>query len=190
MRQGFLAAAFIAAGMLAFPPAQAATSGPKMAVVDLEQVIGNSHRGQEANQALKQDYAKLKSAVDDKNSKRKAFKDQLDKADSKSSDYQKLLKQYQDSDNDFQQAVAESNQLIQQRRQELLQPIQQELVQVMGQFAKDNHYDMLFNKNIGGAVYASDAYDATTQLTEAMDKDWAQLQKAQATAAPAAATKY
>ncbi len=189
MRQGFLAAAFIAAGMLVLSPAQAAsTSAPKLGVVDLEQVIGNCHRGQEADQVLKQDYAKLKASVDDKNSKRKAFKDQLDKTDSKSADYSKLLKQYQDSDNDYQQYVSESNQMIQQRRQELLQPIQQELVQVMTQFAKDNHFDILLNKNIGGAVYASDSFDSTTQLTEAMDKDWAQLQKAAATAAPAGST--
>ena len=190
MRQGFIAAALIAVGMFILSPAQvASSSGPKVGVVDLQQVVGNSHRGQEADQALKQDYAKLKAAVEDKNNKRKAFKDQLDKADSKSSDYQKLLKQYQDSDADFQQTATESNQLIQQRRQELLQPIEQELNQVLGQFAKDNHYDILLAKN-SGAVYASDTYDATTQLTEAMDKDWAALQKAQATAAPAASTKH
>jgi len=187
MRQGFLAAALVATGMLAFSSAQAAE--PRMAVVDLQAVIANSHRGQDAKQALQQEVQKLQAQADDKNNKRKAYKDQLDKADSKSANYQKLLKQYQDSDNDYQQYLAEGRQLVQQRQQELLAPIQQELQTVVGQFVKDNGIDILLNKG-SGALTATDAYDVTTKVTEAMDKDWSALQKSQATAAPAAATKH
>ena len=187
MRQGFLAAALVATGMLVFSSAQAAE--PKIAVVDLQAVIANSHRGQDAKQSLQQEVQKLQAQADDKNNKRKAYKDQLDKADSKSANYQKLLKQYQDSDNEFQQYVGESRQLIQQRQQELLAPIQQELQTVVGQFVKDNGIDILLNKG-NGALTATDAYDVTTKVTEAMDKDWAALQKSQATAAPAAASKH
>lgn len=188
MRQGFLAAALVATGMLAFSSAQAAE--PKIGVVDIQAVIANSHRGQEAKQALQAEYQKLQAQADDKNNKRKAYKDQLDKADSKSSNYQKLLKQFQDSDNDFQQYVNEGRQLIQQRQQELLGPIQQELQTVVTQFVKDNGIDILLSKGGAGAITATDAYDVTTKVTEAMDKDWAALQKSQATAAPAAATKH
>lgn len=186
MRQGFIAAALAAAAMFVFSPVQAATSGsPKIEVVDLQQVIAKSHRGQEANQALQQEYAKLKGGVDDKKSKALALKDQLDKTDSKNANYSKLTKQYQEAFGDFQQSANESQQLIQKRQQELLQPIEQELQTVVNQFVKDNGIDILLSKG-AGAIAASDAYDATTALTEAMDKDWAALQK---TPAPAAATK-
>ena len=182
MRQGFLAAALVAAGMFVFSPAQAASSAsPKIEVVDLQQVIANSHRGQAANQQLQQDVAKLQAQADDKNNKRKAFKDQLDKADSKSANYQKLLKQYQDSNTEFQTYVNESRQLIQQR--------QQELQTVVTQFVKDNGIDILLSKG-AGALTAADAYDVTSSVTEAMNKDWDALQKSQATAAPAATTKH
>ena len=187
MRQGFLAAALVAAGMFVFSSVQAAE--PKIAVLDLQGVIASSHRGQEAKQALQDEVQKLQAQADDKNNKRKAYKDQLDKADSKSANYAKLLKQYQDSDNDFQQYVGESRQLIQQRQQELLTPIQQELQTVVNQFVKDNGIDILLSKG-NGALTATDAYDVTTKVTEAMDKDWAALQKSQATSAPAAATKH
>lgn len=189
MRQGFLAAAIVVAGMSVFSSVQAASAEPKIAVVDLQQVIANSHRGQEATQALKAEVQKLQAQADDKNNKRKAYKDQLDKADSKSANYAKLLKQYQDSDNDFQQYVGESRQLIQQRQQELLAPIQGELQTVVTQFVKDNGIDILLSKG-AGALTVTDAYDVTTKVTEAMDKDWAALQKSQATAAPGAATKH
>ena len=80
------------------------------------------------------------------NEKRKTMKDQLDKADQKSADYQKLLKQYQDADSTYQNFVQEGNQLIESRRQELLGPIQQELQKVVVQFVKDQHIDILLSK--------------------------------------------
>ena len=191
MRQGFLAVAFVAAGMSVFSSAQAAGTEPKIAVVDIQQVIGNSHRGQEATQTLRADVAKLQAStgIDDKKSKALALKDQLDKADAKSANYQKLLKQYQDAYGAFQQAAAEGNQLAQKRQQELLQPIEQELQTVVNQFVKDNGIDILLSKN-AGVLTSTDAFDVTTKVTEAMDKDWAALQKTQATAAPAAATQH
>lgn len=196
MRQGFIAAAIFAAGLIGLSPAQAATTsattGPKIAVVDLNAVIENSQRGREATQSLQDEVGKLQAEAKDKNDKRKAYKDQLDKSNSKSADYKKLLKQFQDADADFQNYVNESRQLIEQRRQEALQPIQQELGTVITQFVKDNNVDILLSKNPGGAIFSADAYDMTAALTAAMDKDWAALQKAQQAAptpAPAAATK-
>ncbi|HLW74218.1 MAG TPA: OmpH family outer membrane protein [Gammaproteobacteria bacterium] len=195
MRQGFIAAMLGVAALFVFSPAYAAKSaassdGPKIGVVDLQAVIGNSHRGQQANQALQQKVSELQAQAKDLGDKTKALKDQLDKTDAKASNYDALKKQYDDSGAEFQDFVNESRQLIEQRRQELLQPIQQELIKVLGQFAKDNRYDILLNKD-SGAIYSSDAYDATTAVTEAMDKDWAALEKANPapTPAPAASTK-
>jgi Skp family chaperone for outer membrane proteins len=70
---------------------------------------------------------------------------------------------------------------------ELLKPIQEELQKVVTQFVKDQHIDILLNKG-AGALIASDAFDVTNKVTEAMDKDWAAQQAA--TPAPAASTKH
>lgn len=188
MRQDFFAAAAFAAGLIAFSPAQAATTpaAPKIAVVDVQTVLGNSHRGQEATQALQQKAQELRTQASDLNDKRKAFKDQLDKAGAKSKDHDKLLKQYTDADQAYQNFVQEGNQLIEQRRQELLQPIQQELQKVLNQFVKDNGIDILLAK--GAALTANDNYDVTAKVTEALDKDWDTLKSQSATPAPAAST--
>ena len=200
MRQGFFAAAAFAAGLLALSPVQAATkssgssAAPRIAVVDLQEVLGKSHRGLEATQSLQQKATELRNQANDLNDKRKAMKDQLDKADAKASNYATLTKQYQDADNAYQSFVQEGNQLIEQRKMELLQPIQQELQKVVLQFVKDQHIDILLSKG-NAALTASDAYDVTTKVTEAMDKDWDALQKtmpapsAASTPAPAASTK-
>ncbi|HSN18918.1 MAG TPA: OmpH family outer membrane protein [Gammaproteobacteria bacterium] len=200
MRQGFIAAAAFAAGLSLLSPANAATkshsasaAGPKIAVVDLQQAVARSQRGSEAAKLLKQKQDDLQAQATDLADKRKALKDQLDKADAKSSNYATLQKQYQDADQAFQAYVTDARQLLQQRQAELLQPIQDELQTVVPQFVKDQHIDILLVRG-AGVLTASEAYDKTAELTAAMDKDWAQMQKAQATApatpAPAAGTKH
>lgn len=186
MRHGFLAAALVAAGLLTFSSVQAARA-PKIAVVNVQLVITNSHRGQEAKTTLQTDAAKYQTEVGmaDKRSKALALKDQLDKADTKSANYKQLLKEYQDAYGEFQQSAAEVQQLLQKRQQELLQPIEEELQTVIGQYVKDHKIDILLNKT-SAVISATDAYDVTTGVTEALDKDWAQMQKTQT---PAASTK-
>ena len=195
MRQGFLAVAALAAGLIAFSPAEAATAPakstgiPKIAVVDMQAVMTQCQRGQEAGQALKQKQNDLQAQADDLNNKRKAMKDALDKADPKATNHDQLLKQFTDADNAFQNFVGEARQLLQQRQQELFQPIQQELITVLDKYTKDNKIDILMGKG-GGALMASDNYDVTKSVTEAMNKDWAaQPKPAPApTAAPSAST--
>jgi Skp family chaperone for outer membrane proteins len=203
MRQGFFAAAVFAAGLLALSPAQAATSksthstsgSPKIAVLDVQGAMTGCQRGREALAVLQQKQNDLQTQATDLNGKRKAFKDQLDKTDQKSADYQKLLKQYQDADAQFTSFVTDSRQLLQSRQQELFAPIEQELQTVVAQYFKDNHIDILLGKNAGALMF-TDAYNVTPGVIEAMDKDWAVLQKSQpapaagSTAAPAATTKH
>lgn len=196
MRQGFIAAAAFAAGLSLLSPANAATKShaasaemPKIVVVDLQQVVARSQRGTEASQIFKQKQEDLQAQANDMAAKRKTLKDQLDKADAKSSNYAALQKQFDDADQAYQAFVTDARQLLQQRQNELLQPIQDELQHVVPQFVKDNHIDILLNRG-GGVLSASDQYDMTAELITAMDKDWAQLQKEQATPAPAATTKH
>jgi Skp family chaperone for outer membrane proteins len=172
----------------------ASTGGtsPKIAVVDVQAVITGCQRGREAVASLQQKQNDLQAQANDMNEKRKAYKDQLDKADQKSSDYQKLLKQYQDEDAQFNSFVSDSRQLLQQRQQELFAPIEQELQTVVTQYFKDNHIDILLGKT-AGSVLVTDQYNYTQGVIDAMNKDWAVLQKSQpapaATPAPAASTK-
>ncbi|MDE2090913.1 MAG: OmpH family outer membrane protein [Gammaproteobacteria bacterium] len=176
MRYGFIAAGLLATSLLASISTQAA-EGPRIAVVNLQGVIGTSKAGQDANNQLQTIMQKLQGELKDKQSKMQVLKDQLDKADSKSSDYAKLQKNYQDSQNDVQQFVLMGRQDIEQRRQELLQPIEQELSKVIDEYGKAHHYDFILSQN-SGAVFANPKYDVTKGVTAALDADWAKQQKA------------
>lgn len=190
-RYGFIAAAVLAAGLLAAGTVQAAEL--RIGVVNLQEVIANSRAGQQANQELQAIVKKLQDQANDKNTKLNVLKQQLDKADPKSGDYAKLQKSYDDSRNDLQQFVLMGRQDLNQRRQELLQPIEGELGKVIDQYAKAHHYDFILSRDAGGAIYANTKYDVTKGVTEALDKDWPQYlkqlqQQQKKSAAPAAKT--
>ena len=188
MRYGFLTAGLLAASFLVVTSVQAA-EGPHIGVVNLQEVIGKSQAGQQANKELQALVSKLQSTVNDRKQKLLVIKQQMDTTDSKAGNYKQLLKSYQDGQNNLQQLVLMSRQDIESRRQELLQPIDQELGKVLNQYAKSHHYDILLSKDAAGAVYSSDTYDVTDGVVEAMNRDWAQMQKAKSTQKPSGGKK-
>ena len=191
MRQGFIAAMLGVAALVtishasaAKPAATPSAAFPKIAVIDVQGVIAGCQRGREAFQVLQQKQSQLQAQANDKSDKLKALKDQLDKADPKSSGYDALQKQYNEAQSEFQDFVQESRQLLQERNQEMVNPIQTELQTVLNQYVNEHHIDILLTK--GGALYSSSSYDVTSEVVSAMDKDWAVIQKS--TPAPAAGT--
>lgn len=189
MRQGFIAAALAVAGLIAVTPAFAA-GVPKFGVVDIDSVVKNSHRYQQGQNDIQLIQNKLQSEVNDKSDKLKALKDQMDKTDPKSADYQKLSGQFADARDDFQQFVNSSQQQLAQYNQRLQNESIKEFNKVLTIYAKSKGYDMIFLKGTGTA-YSTDAYDVSTDVLQALDKDWDQLKKdAASTPAPAASTKH
>ncbi|MGH8282223.1 MAG: OmpH family outer membrane protein [Gammaproteobacteria bacterium] len=178
MRYGFIAAGVLAASVFAMTSVQAAEV-PRIGVVNLQEVIGKSQAGKDANIQLQGIMQKLQGEAKDKQDKMQVLKDQFDKADSKSAGYANLQKNYQNSQSDLQQFVMMGRQDLEQRRQELLQPIEQELSKVIDAYGKEHHYDIILSQG-AGAVFATTKYDVTKGVTAALDADWAKLQKAQA----------
>ncbi|MGH8396908.1 MAG: OmpH family outer membrane protein [Gammaproteobacteria bacterium] len=178
MRYGFIAAGVLAASVFVMTSVQAAEA-PRIGVVNLQEVIGSSQAGKDANTQLQGTMQKLQGEAKDKQDKVQVLKDQLDKADSKSTGYANLQKNYQSSQSDLQQFVMMGRQDLEQRRQELLQPIEQELTKVIDAYGKQHHYDIILNQG-AGAVYTASKYDITKGVTAALDADWAKQQKAPA----------
>lgn len=192
MRQGFIAAMLGVAALVTVSSASAAKSSaaapanfPKIVVIDVQAVLNNCQRGREAVQVLTQKKNELLAQVSDRGAKIKALQDQLSKTDSKSSSYADLQKQIEEQQGELQDFQNESNQLLQQRYQEAINPIQTELGSVLQQYVKEHHIDILLTK--AGAPIVSETYEVTTDIIGAMDKDWAVIQKSMPTPAPTAA---
>lgn len=195
MRQVFITAAVVAAGLLAFSPVQASdsNSGPRFGVVDANYIGQNSHRGQQGRAMLQQLQNKLISEVNAKQNALSDLKQKIDAAVSKkSADLSKLQQQFADAQRDAAQSRDNANNEYQQAAQNFNQSLSDEFTKVVNEYAKDNHYDMIFLKN-SGTAYADDSYDVTTGVLKAFDADWDQLQKVAPSvtkAAPSAATKH
>ena len=188
MRQGFIAAALAVAGLIVSIPAFAAA--PKFGVVDINSVVTKSHRYQQGMGEIQAMRTKLQDQFNDKSTKFKTLKDQLDKADPKSADYSKLSGQMQDARDDAQQFYNSSQQELDTYNQQLRQSVADEFQKVLGIYAKSKGYDIIFMKG-SGAAYSTDAYDVSTDVLQALDKDWDQLKNVTApTPAPAATTKH
>jgi Skp family chaperone for outer membrane proteins len=198
MRQGFIAAAMLAASLFILSPAQAAKTAakpaagnPKIGVVDLNNIFKTSQHGQQMAAALDQMKQKLLPGAKDREDKMKSAKEALDKADSKSADYDKLLKGWDDAQKDYQNYLSEANQELSQQNQASVGEFQKVLAPVLEKFSKDNHFDLILIKG-GGVAFASEAYDVSAPVSAALDKSWDDVEKqlqAAATPAPAATTK-
>lgn len=188
MRFRFFAASTLVASLLVASSVQAAQV-PRIGVVNLQAVIGRSQAGQQANQALQVIVRKLHSQMVDRKQKLSVIRNQLAKTDKKASNYKQLQKSYNDSQSNLQQFVLMSNQDLEARRDELLQPIEKELGKVLNQYAKTHHYDILISKDAAGAVYATGRYDVTDGVIAAMDTDWAHMQQVKNAKKPARGKK-
>lgn len=175
-RYGFVAAGVLAASLLAMTSVQAADA-PRIGVVNIGEVIAKSQAGQSASQSLKPVADKIQSDINDRRQKLGALKQELDKADKKSANYQQLLQNYESNLGDYQQFVAQNQQAFDANRQQLLQPIEQELGKVLQDYAKANHFDIILSEDAAGAVYASPKYNVTQGVIAALDKDWAATHK-------------
>lgn len=179
MYHRFIAAGMLAAG-LSFAAVTQAAEMPHIAVANLQAVVANSHHGQSVGVALQNVAKALNDKINDRRSKLDVLKKQLDKADSKSAKYAGLQKNFQDEAVNFQQFAYVSQQQYDKKKQELLQPVYDELKKVMIAYAKDHGYDIILNEDNDGAVFVTDKYDVTSELIEAMDKDWTEQQKSAA----------
>lgn len=176
MRYGFLAAGMLAA-CLSFATTAQAADMPRIGVVNVQAVIVQCHRGQAAVTKLNDLKQSINNDVQDRFQKLKVLQEQLKSSDPKSADHDKLQKNFEQSASEYQQFRSEKQQELAAQNQQLLQPIEQELQQILDSFAKDHHYDILLNHSAAGAMFASDKYDVTTQVIEAMNKDWAEQQQ-------------
>jgi outer membrane protein len=178
MRYGFFAAGLAAACLFATTSVQAA-SFPRIGVVNLQEVIAKSQAGQQASEKLQPLANKFQDYMKDSNNKLNALKEQLDKTDKKASNYAQLQKNFDDTRDQLQQTAIMMRDNLESNRQQLLQPIEGELSKVLNDYAKTHHYDIIISEDTAGALYSSEKYNVTQGVIEALNKDWAQMQKNQ-----------
>jgi outer membrane protein len=151
--------------------ATAQGAGPKIAVIDTEQILLASNTGKKALSDLK----KLQEQKENEGKNRsQEIKDlqtklndgRLSLAADKINDMEKqledkviALKRFQD----------DANRELGKRRDEILASVDQKVMPVINQIGKEQGYTLIFRKFESGLIYADEAVDITGQVIQRLD---------------------
>ncbi|HET7674466.1 MAG TPA: OmpH family outer membrane protein [Gammaproteobacteria bacterium] len=148
----------------------AAAANTKIGVIDVNYIVAHSKRGQAAKAALEALYNKKKAALDKEKSALDKQKTAIEKSkDKKSKATQKLIADYQQAAGKFQHDVQASQSEVGQRRDELLQPIGDDLKKVISNYAKDHGYALILNATTDAIAFASDSYNLNDEIVKALN---------------------
>lgn len=150
-------------------PASAQTAGPaKIAVIDVELILTDSARGQQALKeidALRKDKAaQVKTKGDEINDLRQRIQDgQLSLAQDR---LQAMAKELEDKTIALQRFQDDATRELSKKRDEVLDAIEKSVFPVINQIGQEGGYTAIFNKFRSGLVYADEAVDITQQVIE------------------------
>lgn len=170
-------------------PAQAQDSaGTKIAVADVQTVMGTSKAGK----SIQEQIAK----------QRESFKNEFGKLEKELADTQKKLVDQKDlkpeeaaaKQKEFEAKLRDANGLVQQRRQSLekaaseaMNTLRREIVKVVAGIAQTEKYDLvLASQNV---IVSQDSMDITERVLKQLDKDFPDVKLQLDAAAPAEAPK-
>lgn len=164
-------------GLLTYPMTANATG--KIAVIDMQKVMRESHAGKAAMEKLNKKFEKLREELKKKQEELKAFKDDLEKKAPLLSDearaekerqYKKMLREFKDQSDDaqFEMRQAESR---------TMEPILKELEKIVTKIGKDRGYSLILENKMPGIYYVAPDADITDEVIKAYDELKAKEQK-------------
>ncbi len=165
--------AFIVCFLLTFLPqaAIAQTTSYKIAVIDMQKVMRESHAGKAAMEKLNKKFEKLREELRKKQEELKAFKEDLEKKApllseearaEKERQYKKMLRDFKDQSDDaqFEMRQAESR---------TMEPILKELEKIVTEIGKKKGYTLILENKMPGIYYVAPEADITDEIIKAYD---------------------
>ncbi len=152
-------------------PAVMAQDAPKVAVINVVQLLEESDAGRLGIDALK-DLQKLKT--DERNAMQSAAQDlrakitegQFSLTEERLAE---LKKQLEDKVIELQRFNDDANRELQKRQEEMLTDIQGKVMPIINAVGREGGYTMIFNKFESGLVYANEAIDITDEVMERLN---------------------
>lgn len=141
----------------------------KIAVLDMQKVVLNSHQGKKAQQEMEERVGELEKAFKQDEDALTALEDEIDK---KSSVWSKETTQEKTNEvrilrRELKAKQDDANIELKQLQEKKLAPIFKELETVVTKFAKDNNYSIILP---GQAVlFAVEGVDITAEVTDALN---------------------
>ncbi len=138
----------------------------KIGYANLQKALNECAAGDEAKEELKAAAEKLEEALNTKQLELKKLKEEIDKKgsvwnkDTLNAKEQKLL----DKSQDFQQQFVDSNEQLNKLKMEKEGAIIKELTDLVQELAQKKGYSYVFERSIGGLIYAPEKNDLTGEV--------------------------
>lgn len=161
--------AFFAWFLLAAAPAPAADV--KIGYANLQKALNECQAGIKAKEDLKNEAEGLEGELNKKQEELKKLKEELDK---KASVWNKETKEAKEKEfkaktADFQKKFMDYGENLNKKKQETEARIIKELRDVVEEIAKKKGMTFVFEKSVGGLLYAPKEYDITDEVIKAYD---------------------
>jgi Skp family chaperone for outer membrane proteins len=165
---------FAAPGMAQATPTQA-TSGTKVAVVNIQGAIFGCNEGQRDLQALQKQFEPKKNELDnlgkEVDSLKKQYSAQGDKLNADARD--NLLKQIDSKQKVYQRNLEDAQGDFNQQQQEILNRIGKKMLQVLDKYAKENSFSVVLEAGTeqSNVLWATEGVNITPQLVAAYNAE-------------------
>ncbi len=139
---------------------------------NLQRALNECDAGKKALDTLKEEAKKLEDTLNEKQEELKKMKDELDK---KSSVWNKETmetkdKEFKAKSMEFQKLFTDYNDQLNKKKQEREEMIIEELREIVDEIAKQKGYSYIFERSVGGILYAPPEADITDEVIKTHNK--------------------
>ncbi len=144
----------------------------KIGYVDIQKAIDVSDAGRDAKARFSKEVQERQEEINKKQDELKRLKDELDKKGAilKEEVKKEKEREFLQKQREFQQFVVDSDKELRKRESQLTGEIVKELRVIIKEYAKDKHYNYVFEKMEGGIIYAPDDDDLTDDIIKIYNK--------------------
>ncbi len=165
--------AVLVAVLFALAP-QAGAADLKIGYANLQQALNQSRAGMAAKEELKNEAQGKEKELQAKQEELKNFKDEIDKKASvwNQDTLREKEREFNSMSQAFQQQFMSYGEALNKKKQESEARIIGELREVVNELAKKGKYSYIFEKSVGGLLYAPEDADITEDVIELYDKKY------------------
>lgn len=168
-KTGLISWAFAALLVLSVPAAAADT---KIGYANLQKALNDSDAGIKAKESLKDEAKKLEDTLNAKQEELKKLKEEIDKKNNvwNAETREAKDREFRTKSQDFQKQFMEYNDQLNKKKQDKEEQIIQDLREVVEEIAKKKGYTYVFERSVGGIIYAPAEADITDDVIKAYNK--------------------
>lgn len=154
--------------------ASAIAAGPKIGVVNMQQLIAKSEPGQAAMKTLQEKFKDVKEKMDKQKQEIQNIRQELQKQEYVLSQEAKEDKElaYKRKVRDFQDLYRSTQRKIKLEEQKLSEPVIKLIVQVITKYGKQHGYTTITDAQASGLIYADAKADLTDEIMVEVNREW------------------